>query len=184
MTSSPTTAPTRRALALAALGYGVLVAGLVAVAAGAVSDLLARQAAVAEAQDLLDRLQGRKPQRPGAAGGAAAQGSPFLEGPTVTVAGAALVERLVAAADRAGGRIASSRVELGTSPLGPGFVAVAATIEIAQPDLQNLLYDIEAGQPFLLVDQLVVQGQAGSAEADEGRMQVTLTVHGRWQGAR
>lgn len=184
-------APSRstRSLALATLGYAGLVVALVAIAAGEVSDVLAKQAAVAQAQDLLDRIEGRKPPRAGAAG-VAAQGSPFLEGPTVTVAGAALAERLAAAAGRAGGRIASSRVELGASPLGPGFIAVAATIDIAQEDLQNLLYDIEAGQPFLFVDPLVVQAQGGmAAEADsveiaEGRMQVTLTVHGRWQGAR
>lgn len=187
------TAPVRspRTLALAALGYAALVAVLLAVAAGEISDVLAKRAAVAEAQDLLDRLEGRRPPRPGAAG-AEERGSPFLEGATVTVAGAALAERVAAAADAAGGHVVSSRVELGASPLGPGFIAVAATLDIGQEDLQNLLYDMEAGQPFLFVEPIVVQGQGqglalGQGEAEEGtegRMQVTLTVHGRWRGAR
>lgn len=194
-------ARSRRTLALAALGYASLVAVLVAVAFGEVTDVLAKRAAVAEAQDLLDRLEGRRPPRPGAAG-AEERGSPFLEGATVTVAGAALAERVAAAADAVGGHVVSSSVELGASPLGPGFVAVAATIDIGQEDLQNLLYDIETGQPFLFVDPLVVQahgqgaalGLADTAEgtearmqeggSQEGRLQVTLTVHGRWRGAR
>lgn len=201
-------APARspRTLALAALGYAALVAMLLAVAFGEVSDVLAMRAAVAEAQDLLDRLEGRRPPRPGAAG-AEERVSPFLEGATVTVAAAALVERVAAAADAAGGHLVSSSVDLGTSPLGPGFVAVAATIDIGQEDLQNLLYDMETGAPFLFIDPLVVQargqgaslGQADVTEGTEarmqdasaqdggsqdGRIQVTLTVHGRWRGAR
>lgn len=197
-------ARSRRALTLAALGYGALVAVLLAVAFGEVVDMLAKRAAVAEAQDLLDRLEGRRPPRPGAAG-AEERGSPFLEGATVTVAGAALAERVAAAADAAGGHLVSSSVELGASPLGPGFVAVSATIDIGQEDLQNLLYDIEAGQPFLFVDPLVVQaqgqgaalgqldtegtegrmqGEGSEGRGQDGRVQVTLTVHGRWRGAR
>jgi len=169
-------ARSRRTLALAALGYGLLVAVLLAVAFGEVADVLAKRAAVAEAQDLLDRLEG-----------------------------ASLAGRGAAGADAAGGHLVSSSVELGASPLGPGFVAVAATIDIGQEDLQNLLYDIETGQPFLFVDPLVVQAQGqgaalGQLDADgaegrmqgdgaeargqEGRIQVMLTVHGRWRGAR
>lgn len=173
-----------RPLAAVAL-YGALVVMLGAIAAGAVSDLLARQAAVTAAQDLLDQLQGRKPLAAagrGAMGGGDA-GSPFLEGPSLTVAGATLMQRVSAAVDRVDGRITSSRVELEAAPFGADFVAVTATLELPEAELQNLLYDLEAGQPFLFVGQLVVQGQDASSEAKEGPMRVTLTVYGRWQGA-
>ncbi|MFS8039320.1 type II secretion system protein GspM [Xanthobacter sp. AM11] len=179
MMSAPRSA---RAMTLAALGYGVLVAGLCSLAVGAVTDLLARRAALAEAQELLDRLDGRKAHS--GPGSEAASAAPMLEGESVTVAGAALVERVTAAVDRAGGRITSARVDLAPAAFGPGFVAVAVSVEIAPPDLQILLYDIEAGQPFLFVDPLLVQGQQEAGEEDEARMQATLTVYGRWQGAR
>jgi len=53
-----------------------------------------------------------------------------------------------------------------------------------QPALQKLLYDLEAGMPFLFVDQLDVAGAAndgGERErigADQGRARVS----GQWQG--
>lgn len=176
--------------ALATLGYAALVAVLAAIAFGALSEIAEKRAAVAEASDLLDRLQGRRPMVPGTGGGPVNlwTGSPLLEGSTVTVAGAGLLQRVSSAVARFDGRITSSRVELLSTPFGPGFLSVSASLEIAQPDLQKLLYDLEAGLPFLFVDELVVQGHGASAEAadgrEAGRMQVTLTVYGQWQGAR
>ena len=52
-----------------------------------------------------------------------------------------------------------------------------------QPALQQLLYDVEAGMPFLFVDQLTVQApQATGAEI--ARMRVLIGVSGQWQGTR
>lgn len=185
MTPSLTRDPQSWRPLLAVATYGLLVLGLGVVALNAVSDILARRAEVAQAQEVLDQLEGRKPLGKAAqAGPGGMAGSPFLEGATVTVAGAALMQRVTAAVEQADGHITSSRVELEAGPLGPDFVAVTATLELDQPDLQNLLYDLEAGQPFLFVGQLVVQGRSASSEASEGPMQVTLTVYGRWQGPR
>ncbi|MDI4666028.1 type II secretion system protein M [Xanthobacter autotrophicus] len=177
----PASLPAGRRPLLAMLGYGALVVALLAVAAGAVGELMDKRAAVAEASDALDRLQGRKPARAGD-GAEPWAGSPMLEGPTVTVAGAALMQRVAAAAERAGGRITSSRPELQGATYGAGAVAVAASLDIGEDDLQKLLYDLEAGQPFLFVDQLVVQGR-GQGSAQPGMLNVTLTVYGQWRGA-
>jgi general secretion pathway protein M len=50
--------------------------------------------------------------------------------------------------------------------------------------VQPLLYDLEAGMPFLFIDQLVVQApQAGTGE-EGSRMRVLLAVSGQWQGAQ
>lgn len=170
---------------LAGLAYAGLVVLLLAIAAGTVGDLMARGAAVAEAQALLDRLEGRAPPRPGEAAGAGWTGSPLLEGPSVTVAGAALMQRVSAAVARFGGQITSSRLEVQNTPYGPGFIAVGVSLDMAQTDLQKLLYDLEAGLPFLFVDQLAVQAPgSGVAPAGGDRVQATLTVYGQWQGAR
>ena len=78
----------------------------------------------------------------------------------------------------------SSQVELQGTQSREGFVSLIASCEVDQPALQQLLYDIEAGMPFLFVDQLEAQApQAGTAQ-DSGRMHVLITVSGQWQGAR
>ncbi|MFG1286881.1 type II secretion system protein GspM [Xanthobacter versatilis] len=190
MSMLPSVIPSRRLPLLAALGYLALVLVLLAVTGSAVGDLMDKRAAVAEASDALDRLQGRKPPRAGDPAEPWA-GAPVLEGPTVTVAGAALMQRIAAAVECAGGRITSSRPELQGTPYGPGFVAVAASLDIGEDALQKLLYDIEAGQPFLFVDQLAIQSEApaSGARAADGDSQpmalkVTFTAYGQWQGAR
>jgi len=53
-----------------------------------------------------------------------------------------------------------------------------------QPALQKLLYDLEAGMPFLFIDQLDVQVPQTTAlnENGFGRVKVVLGVSGQWQG--
>jgi general secretion pathway protein M len=171
---------------LATLAYAVLVAVLLLVAWSALADVYERYAAVAAAGDLLDQIEGRKPMPGGAnaQAGSAPTGSPFLEGPTVTVAGAALQQRITGAVAKVGGNVLSSQVDLEGTKAKQGYVSLVASCEVDQPALQQLLYDIEAGMPFLFVDQLVVQApQAGTAE-EGGRMRVLLGVSGQWQGAQ
>ena len=173
--------------ALAALGYVALVAACALVTWVALADLYDRHAALAAATDALDQIEGRKlsPGGAGAGSQAAPPGSPFLEGPTVTVAGAALQQRVASAVGKLGGSVLSSQVDLQGSQAKAGFVSLVSSCEISQPALQQLLYDIEAGMPFLFVDQLEVQGpQSGAGQEAGGRLHVLLTVSGRWQGAK
>jgi general secretion pathway protein M len=151
----------------------------------AVTDVIEHRAAVAAASDILEQLQGRRSAASGVAGPGegAPSGSPFLEGPTVTVAGAALLQRMAGAVTKVGGNVLSSQVELQGTQSKAGLIGVIASCEVDQPALQRLLYDLEAGMPFLFIEQLVVQGPVASAGATEGRMRVLLAVYGQWQGA-
>ncbi len=164
---------------VAATLYGAVLFLLLAATWLALADLYGSQQALAETADLLTRLQGHKAA---AASGSEMSGSPFLEGPTVTVAGAALLQRLASAVAKAGGTVQSSQVDvLGSAA---GMVKAQISCEIEQLGLQQLLYDIEAGMPFLYVDQLDAQvPQAVGANAGVGRMHVQLAVSGHWQGA-
>ena len=108
----------------------------------------------------------------------------MLEGPTVTVAGASLLQRVTGAVTKVGGNILSSQVELQGIQAKAGFVGVITSCELDQPSLQKLLYDLEAGMPFLFVDQLVVQAPVASSANQEGRMRILLAVSGQWQGAK
>ncbi len=108
---------------------------------------------------MLEQFEGRRTTPVGGNGGdvSAPSGSPFLEGATVTVAGAALLEHVTAAIARLGGNVQSSQIDLQGNQSKSGFITMIASCDIDQPGLQRLLYDLEAGMPFLFVDQLVVQ---------------------------
>ena len=100
---------------LAVAAYVVAVVVLLAMAWSGVADILDRRHAIATASDLLAQLEGRKPSPLAAAGAAATQvpaGSPFLEGQTLTVAGAGLLQRVADAVNKVGGNVLSSQVDV------------------------------------------------------------------------
>src|SRR5260370_29241323 len=90
-------------LPAAALYLGVMVL-LVFVCGSSLADTLSRRADVAASAAMLEQLEGGRPAavRTQADGGGPS-GSPFLEGATVTVAGAALLQRVTAAVTKLGG---------------------------------------------------------------------------------
>jgi general secretion pathway protein M len=172
-----------RAHALPLFGYVALLLGFAAAIWLALASLAGDYADYTAATDLLDRIEGRKPSA--ATSGLDKSGSPFLEGRTVTIAGAALQQRVVAAVNDAGGNVLSSQVDLQGSETKPGTVSLSANLEIEQSNLQQLLYEIETGMPFLFIDQLVVQMPQSASRIGSGeefpRMRVQIDVSGQWQ---
>jgi general secretion pathway protein M len=167
----------------AAILYAAVVVVVAFIAIETALDLSDRRDAANAAADVLGQIEGRNPARPaGLSDGVA--GSPFLEGPTVTVAGAALLERVAGAIARVGGNVLSSQIDLQGDQSKAGFVTATASCEIEPVSLQPLLYDLEAGMPFLFVDQLVVQAPAGSANAPGGKLRILLAISGQWRGAK
>ena len=171
--------------AVAATAYAAVVLVLAVVTWMATADLLDRRQAAAQAEELLAQLErGRQSAAAPRDGGDAPQGSPFLEGQTVTVAGAALLQRVAGAVTRVGGNVLSSQVDVKEAQQKAGLVSMVASLELAQPDLQKLLYDIEAGMPYLFVDQLNVSAPDTVTRGEGGRLRVVLGVSGQWQGAK
>jgi general secretion pathway protein M len=168
----------------AALAYAGLVGVLVVVVISSIVDILGQRAAVAASAEMLAQLEGRKPA---GSGGRTVDvpmpsGSAFLEGATVTIAGAALLQRVASAVTKHGGNVLSSQLDLQGTQAKAGFVSMVASCEIDQPALQPLIYDLEAGMPFLFVDQLAVQ--APTVTSGEGRLRIVLAVSGQWQGVK
>jgi len=170
---------------IAVVLYLAVLGGLLVTTGLAVSSILDHQRALAQTSDLLDQMRGRK-ARGAPALSAEHPGAPFLEGPTVTVAGAALLQRVAAAIGNAGGTIQSSQVDVLGTQAKDGFVGLVISCEMEQPALQKVLYDLEVGMPFLFIDQLDVQVPQTTAanEAVAGRIRVVLGVSGQWQGNR
>lgn len=172
---------------IAVVLYVAVAGGLLATAGFAVSDIIGHQRALAQTSDLLDQLQGRRPRGSGTSPLAAGHpGTPFLEGPTVTVAGATLLQRVATAIGNVGGTIQSSQVDVLGTQAKDGLVGLVVSCEMEQASLQKLLYDLEAGMPFLFVDQLDVQVPQTTAlnEGGTGRIRVVLGVSGQWQGGK
>jgi general secretion pathway protein M len=175
LTSSPIVATTV---------YAGLVGMLLVTAFSSIADMFSQQATVNASAAMLAQLEGRKAPVPGARSGDAGMpsGSAFLEGATVTVAGAALLQRVASAVTRHGGNMLSSQLDVQGQHAKAGFVSMVASCEIDQATLQPLLYDLEAGMPFLFVDQLDIQ--TPTASPGEGKLRVLLGVSGQWQGAK
>ena len=149
------------------------------------ADVLGQRWQVAGLRTMLEQFEGRKLAAGRGQGATIAgpTGSPFLEGATVTVAGAALLQRVTAAVTKLGGNVLSSQIDLQGTQSKNGFLTIIANCDIDQSGLQHLLYDIEAGMPFLFVDQLSVQAPAGFTSSGEGKLRVLLAVSGQWQGS-
>jgi general secretion pathway protein M len=168
----------------AALYLGVMVL-LMFVIVSSLTDTLSKRADVAASTAMLEQFEGRRPAAVrGQAPGTGPSGSPFLEGATVTVAGAALLQRVTAAVTKLGGNVLSSQVDLQGTQSKTGFLTIIASCDIDQPSLQQLLYDVEAGMPFLFVDQLVVQAPASFAGSGDGKLRILLAVSGQWRSSK
>jgi general secretion pathway protein M len=171
---------------VATLAYVGLIIVLIAAAALSAKGVLDRRAEVDGLAEILARLEGRRasvarnmttPDAP------AASGSYVLQGATVTIAGAALLQRVVGSVTRFGGSVLSSQVDLGTQAKD-GVINVIASCDMEQSVLQQIVYDIEAGMPFLFVEQLSVQAPTTSTNSGNGKLRVLLSVSGQWQGPR
>jgi general secretion pathway protein M len=174
-----------RRQALAVVAYVAVVISPLAISLLLIADIRDKAAEIAAAQMRLDelsersrlRLSGTTASNPGVSG------SPFLDGQTITVAGAALEQRLEAAVAKAGGALMSSQVELDGPDAKNGFVGLTASVEVSQPAVQTILYDIEAGMPYLFVDKLSIQSPEVFGEPETGRMRMTVGVVGQWRSS-
>jgi general secretion pathway protein M len=169
------------------LGATLLYVGLVVLFAvttwTTVADIVQRREAIANSANILSQLESRKPPAPREDGEVSAvTGSPVLEGATVTIGGANLLQRVTGSVTGLSGNILYTQVDLQGSK--EGFISVTVSCEIEQPALQKLLFDLEAGMPFLFIDQLVAQGPAGPAAATEGKLRVLISVSGQWQASK
>lgn len=167
-------------------GYVVLVVAFLVITWGAIADILEHRAVLASARDILNQLEARQQNRNPAnnSAGAVPAGSPFLGGETITVAGATLLQRVASAVTRFGGSVQSSQVDLQGPQSKDGFVTLVISCEMEQPSLQKVLYDLEAGMPFLFIDQLVVQGPESSAVAGGDPIRILIAVSGQWKGTK
>ena len=171
---------------LAATIYLGLVVVLLLAVATSIADVVGQRDEVTSSSIMLEQLDGRSPA---AARGLSSDvtmpsGSAFLEGATITIAGATLLQRVSGAVTKFGGNVLSTQLDLQGTQSRAGFLSMIASFEIDQSELQKLLYDLEAGMPFLFIDQLVIQTPLTSSGTEGRRLRLLLTVSGQWRGAK
>jgi general secretion pathway protein M len=164
LTASPVTA---------AAAYAGLVVVLLFMVISSIADVLGQRAELASSATMLEQLEGRRP--------AAARG--FASNATMP-SGSAFLQRVAASVTKFRGNVLSSQLELQGTQLKSGFLSMIASCEIDQPELQPLLYELEAGMPFLFIDQLVVQTPNASSGSQSARLRILLAVSGQWRGAK
>ncbi|WP_249143574.1 type II secretion system protein GspM [Bradyrhizobium liaoningense] len=171
---------------VATASYLGLVVLLLFVVISSLSDLVAQRSDVAASAAMLAQLEGRTKANTAPGRPVMPTGSAYLEGATVTVAGATLLQRVSGAVAKSGGNVLSTQLDVPTIPAKAGFISMVASCEIEQAQLQQVLYDLEAGMPFLFIDQLVVQPIADdtAGQADPGKLRVLLGVSGQWRGTK
>jgi general secretion pathway protein M len=164
--------------------YVGVVGALLFITVSSISDVVDLRGQVAAASNMLEQLDGRRP--PAARNGdvTVPSGSPYLEGATVTVAGANLLQRVAGAVVKLGGNVLSTQLDVQGTPARSGLLSMIASCEIDQSELQKLVYDLEAGMPFLFVDQLEVQTPLSDSGSENGKLRVLLAVSGQWRGAK
>ena len=170
---------------LATVAYVGLVVVLLFTVVTSISDLMDQRGEVAASANMLEQLDGhRTGAKRSVPGETMPSGSAYLEGATVTIAGASLLQRVASAVSKFGGNVLSTQLDVQSPSSKPGFLSMVASCEIEQPQLQLLLYDLEAGMPFLFVDQLVIQTPTTATGSQPGKLRVLLGVSGQWRGAK
>lgn len=187
MSEAPnSTRPPKRRRGLALFVYALAIMACSAITWLSLTGLETGYAQLSAARHLLARMElaGHPVSPSGSEGASAMRGSPFLEGETVSLAEAALQQRVGSAVAAAGGNVLSSQIE----PIGNDgkkeYLTLIASCEIDQQSLQALLYDLEAGMPFLFIDQLVLQSPQALGSQEVGRLRLLISVSGRWQGTK
>ncbi|HXH45150.1 MAG TPA: type II secretion system protein GspM [Bradyrhizobium sp.] len=145
-------------------------------------EILDSRDAAKSSAEILQALASRHPtpRTVASSGAVVPTGSPFLEGQTASVASAMLLQRVLAATKRVSGNTLSSQVDIQGPQAKSGIVSANFNIELASASLQALLYDLEAGMPFLFVDELVIQPVSGNPE----RIRVVLGISAQRRSAK
>jgi|HubBroStandDraft_1064217.scaffolds.fasta_scaffold471951_2 general secretion pathway protein M len=165
----------------AVAGYVVLIVVAIIVTWTSLAAVVEQHESLSAAESMLAQLEGRSlfsGKNIGPIMSDAPAGSAFLEGRDLNVAGAALLQRVASAVRDVGGSVLSSQVDLDAARAKDGWVGLVVSCEIQEASLQKLVYDVEAGMPFLYIDNLTVEGAKAGVAGD--RMRILMGVSGRW----
>jgi general secretion pathway protein M len=111
-----------------------------------------------------------------------APASAFLNAPTQGAAGAQLEAYLAQVSERRAVLI-SSAVHTDDKDDAPDMIRVEAALDVSAAALQEMLYRLEMGEPYVFVDSLQVRaaGRVAGRDAEDPLLRVTLNLHAIWR---
>jgi hypothetical protein len=171
-----------------AMAVAVLGLLLVACAASVVVSLDMRFAAadeLSDRQDALARMEARARARTEAHGASQAATAPaqaFLDAPTAGLAGADLQAYVARLADRHA-VLVSFVTQAQAGEEAADAIRIEASLEIALGPLQDLLYQLETGTPYVFVESMTVRPitAAVTGSAENTPLRVTLGLRALWR---
>lgn len=173
----------RAQLAAAGIGVLVLVLVLASFAWTGSTVLGALDTEASTKADILETLRRRPlPTRAADGGIAIPPEAARLAGETEAVAANGLQELVTRAVEGAGGEIASAevvRIVDGLEATRRIVVSIAFESDIA--GLQQALFTLEGGVPFVIVDALTLVPTEAGGQIDDERLRVGLVVSGFWR---
>jgi general secretion pathway protein M len=140
---------------------------------------------IAQAETLLQRYRVLAEQRPALARRLeeqqelAASAAGYLQGPSDALAAAQLQDRVKTVIEGAGGELRSTQILPAQPVAGDAAIRRAALrvqFAVTIDGLAATLYELETGQPYLLVEQLSVREQRVRRRRDEPEPETSLDV--------
>jgi general secretion pathway protein M len=135
-------------------------------------ELLQRYEALAEQRSLLaDRLAEEQERAASAAG--------YLTGPSDALAAAELQDRVKSVVEGAGGELRSTQIlpaEELEADLGFRRTTLRVHFVVTIDGLEETLYELETGQPYLIVDEVTVRQERARRRRNEPQAQPMLDV--------
>lgn len=165
-----------------AFAYGTVVVFLFLVAVASLASTASQYMQRNDTVIMLNKLEARARNRSASLGvGTTSDGDAmYIGGSSETIASAELLQRVTSAITKANGTILSSEAVKQSARLKNDRLKASANFEIYQVDLQRLLFDLEAGLPFLIIDQLNIDAQKSSGP--NIRLRVVMEISGSWRG--
>jgi general secretion pathway protein M len=140
--------------------------------------LLQRQRALAAQRPLLITRIEEEEERAEALAG-------YLQGPSDALAAAQLQDRLKAVVETAGGELRSTRIlpaaAVDASP-GTRRTSLQVQMIVTIDGLAEILYGLEAGQPYVLIDELTIRNQQERRRRGQPEVEPRLDVNLRLSG--
>jgi general secretion pathway protein M len=133
-----------------------------------------------ERREALSRLEAKSRTKMPAV---AAPPAAFLDVPTQGLAGAQLQAYLAQVADAQQAGLISSGLEPAKREDAPDTIRLQATLDVSLKALQAMLYQLESGTPYIIVEALTVQPAGANADqpAEDPLLRATLGLRAFWR---
>jgi general secretion pathway protein M len=136
-----------------------------------------------ERREALSRLEARSRTKTAGSAPVAAPPTAFLDAPTQGLAGAQLQSYLAQVAGARQADLISSGLDASKREDPPDTIRLQATVDVGLQALQEMLYQLESGTPYVIVEALTMQpaGAASGRPPEDPLLRATFSLRAFWR---